>query len=477
MDNSNHVVKRTGTKLDFYVLTTLCCFCAVFLSFICFVQAGEEHRFKDFLFFSTATMIVLFLISAVMLIKHFRTYTGDEVLTNPYIESEQVNAHFEAFIRGMATLRLDDQQVLLVNDYQFQPRVSFIDYCRSHQFSWLRLNKKHVLPSGAAGEQHIKDIMAGNIHVEPQQLSQLQQAWLELQRLGAEKPLEVEYQMRKDGGVHVHETWLLLCVRANSVKMQWLWMRVIRIGGDDEHSTPNKQMSGDRQKMQALVRFADGIAHDYNNLFGIINGYAELMNTTLHDEQKLNGYIEHIQSACVRAQALGDQVLALSRRQKSSQELVDFEQVMIEPLMIFKKNLPDSVTFDWLLAKSERKILLDPSLLEGVLFALGENALSAMEDKGTLRMTSHVESLNASKAEQLDLVVGDYLCFSVIDNGCGMDEHQLAHCLEPYFSTTDSSGFGLPKVYGFMQNCQGAVGIDSSVGQGTRVSLYFPLCE
>lgn len=396
------------------------------------------------------------------------------------------NSHQNPLFKPLALLSLAGKQQLLetpINPQQLIETKQTFEQCCAWQFSH---------PDSFDGVdlcENVEQLLSLNLltgkanyksGLDKQNIDTIWQQWLSK---NDGQPCECRYEVLDDKGQpqQVIETWLL--IQGQQTKDQALiWYRAIGLvsaqamqNGSKTDVKSAEQMRVEKEKMQALVCFADGITHDYNNLFGIVNGYTELMTGVLDDRSKLSEYIEYIQSASDRAEELGNQILALSRRRKSGMALVDFEQIMIEPLFIFKKNLPDTVKFDWILGKTHHQINLDPSKLEEILFAIGENAITAMDAKGTLRIVSQVVALSEQKAQSIELVAGDYLCFSIIDNGCGMDDEQLKRALEPYYSTTGGSGFGLCGVYGFMKTCDGAVGIDSSLGQGTRVSLYFPL--
>lgn len=371
--------------------------------------------------------------------------------------------HQNPLFQSLALLSLSDKLLLLetkVDREQLIATKQTFEQCCAWQFNEPESFDSLVLGNDASKLTALNINCAKAEFKSEHDKQSIAKAWQQLLVQDGKQAVSCNYEVVDSKGsmVKIAETWLL------TEGPTPVWYRAIGLQNFAQakaRSGVAGQMMIEQNKMAALVRFADGIAHDYNNLFGIVNGYTELMTGVLDDPQKVNSYIEQIQSASTRAQALGEQILALSRRRQSGLELVDFEQTMIEPLFIFKKNLPDSVKFDWVLGKSHYQVKLDPSKLEEVLFAIGENAITAMDAKGSLRIVSEVVDLPQEKAANLDLSAGDYLCFSVIDNGCGMDDEQLSQVLEPYYSTTGGCGFGLASVYGFMKNCEGAIGIDS----------------
>jgi len=252
-------------------------------------------------------------------------------------------------------------------------------------------------------------------------------------------------------------------------------VRLIQVVTPQEE--PQVELSqSEPKKMRALVNLSDGVAHDYNNIFGVISGYCELMELDFEHEPKLQGYVKQINGAIERSQVISEQLFYFARRRKAGQLLVDFEEVILQPIMNFKKQLPDNIQFDWLLAKTQAKVRLNKEVLSKVVLALGNNAINAMPEGGSLRFVCCVENVNSELAQQLSMGQGEHLCFSVVDNGCGIAASELNHVLEPYFSSSKGSlGLGLSMVYGFCKNAGGGIFVESVFGQGTSVKLYFPL--
>lgn len=287
-------------------------------------------------------------------------------------------------------------------------------------------------------------------------------------------------------------TWDLSLFQSDDNHKQMLVEQCAVVLRDDEHAPQalicflrivnaqvapesNHQPSFESTKMRALVNLSRGVAHDINNIFGVISGYCEMIAIEYDNESKLQGYTNKINVGIERGQQISEQLFGFSRRQKAGQTMVDFESVVLQSILHFSKKLPKTISFDWLLAHTQLKVKMNVQLLPQVINALGQNAIDAMPQGGSLRVFSSIEVLDIDKAEQLDLTAGTYLCFSVVDNGCGIAEQDLPRVVEPYFSTREQRGMGLSLVYGFCQSCDGTIEVNSVESQGTQVNLYFPL--
>ena len=232
------------------------------------------------------------------------------------------------------------------------------------------------------------------------------------------------------------------------------------------------------QKMDALGMLTGGIAHDYNNMLGIVLGYAELLRAGLVKTGQTNflSYVDSISQAGERGAALTKKLLSFSRQlpvEASSQHLntlLENQQPMLE------KTLTARVSFNTTLQADLWKIWIDKGDFEDALLNLCINAMHAMSSTGTLSIETSNQQLNNTDGQALGLVTGDYVCLSVSDTGSGMDNETLAHIFDPFFSSKGErgTGLGLSQVHAFVERSQGAVQVHSTVNVGTRFDMYFP---
>jgi PAS domain S-box-containing protein len=232
-------------------------------------------------------------------------------------------------------------------------------------------------------------------------------------------------------------------------------------------------------KMEAIGTMAGGIAHDFNNLLSIISGNIELVQRKLSQNKPIEDHIDNIKSASLRAKNLVSQILAFSRQDKHQLSQVDLGQNINEALKLLRSTLPTTVELLQNISDRPLVIRADTTQLQQVMFNLCANALHAMNEKGQLEirldeMVKTPQDLN----EPPQLEPGRYARLVVADTGVGMDRDTLARAFDPFFTTKKTgvgTGMGLSVVHGIVKNHGGQIDIDSTPGQGTSVTIYFPL--
>ena len=230
------------------------------------------------------------------------------------------------------------------------------------------------------------------------------------------------------------------------------------------------------QKMDALGKLTGGIAHDYNNLLGIILGYAELLNGQLSDNPKLAKYAHDIEHAAERGSKLTRKLLAFSRRKTADASLLNINNLLREQQLMLEKTLTARITLTLDLAEDLWSTWLDSGDLEDAIINISINASHAIEGNGELTFRTCNEHLSAADALPLHLQAGDYVMLSITDTGSGMDETTKENIFDPFFSTKGDrgTGLGLSQVYGFVKRSGGEIKVYSEPGQGSRFALYFP---
>jgi len=231
------------------------------------------------------------------------------------------------------------------------------------------------------------------------------------------------------------------------------------------------------QKMESLGSLAGGIAHDFNNMLGGIIGYADLLLTSEEDPRR-QGHLKAILGAAERSSEMTRKLLAFGRRGKNVVESLVLDTLIREGHEMLKPTLRQGVDVVLDLIPGLR-IDADPSQINQVFLNLVINANDAMLDKGIITISTRAESLDAHAVEPLGLVPGEYVSLTVADNGTGMNEETRAKVFDPFFTTkTDGkvlgSGLGLATVYGIVHSHQGAIRVESCLGEGSVFTVYFP---
>jgi PAS domain S-box-containing protein len=231
------------------------------------------------------------------------------------------------------------------------------------------------------------------------------------------------------------------------------------------------------QRLQALGTLAGGIAHDFNNVLTAIVGNVEMGLADADPGDPVCESLEQIKMATARAVDLVTQILAFSRRDAPVRQELDARDVIREVARLLRATLPASVNIQLELAGDTPRILANGSQLHQVVMNLATNAALALTaHKGVLRISSERVILSKSQPGPPTLGPGCYARVRVSDTGCGMDHATLARMFEPFFTTRpkgQGTGLGLSVVHGIMQNHEGAVDVQSIIGEGTTFSLYF----
>ena len=233
------------------------------------------------------------------------------------------------------------------------------------------------------------------------------------------------------------------------------------------------------QKMEAVGQLTGGIAHDFNNLLTGITGSLEMMQarTAQGRPEAAARYIEVAQGAARRAASLTQRLLAFSRRQTLDPKPTDPNRLIRGMEELIRRTLGPQVTLDVADGQGVWPMLVDPSQLENALLNLAINGRDAMPDGGRLTVETCNVSLDEPGGRERDLPPGEYVCVCVADTGTGMSPDVAARAFDPFFTTKPlgaGTGLGLSMVYGFARQSGGQVRIDSELGEGTALRLYFP---
>ncbi|WP_370173243.1 hybrid sensor histidine kinase/response regulator [Sphingobium abikonense] len=232
------------------------------------------------------------------------------------------------------------------------------------------------------------------------------------------------------------------------------------------------------QKMDAIGKLTGGVAHDFNNLLAVIVGSLELAKMRLAKGGDIERFLDNAMAAADRGASLTQRMLAFARRQELKLQSVDCVALVQGMADMLQSSVGPGIDIESLFPKSLVPAYADPGQLEMALLNLVVNARDAMPDGGRITISGS-EMLTAQGAVP-GLASGTYVKLSVIDEGEGMDSATLERAREPFFTTKGvgkGTGLGLSMVHGFVEQCGGALTIDSSVGVGTTVSLWLPVSQ
>lgn len=232
------------------------------------------------------------------------------------------------------------------------------------------------------------------------------------------------------------------------------------------------------QKMETAGKLAGGIAHDFNNIISVILAYSDFLMNKLELADTRRGDAEEIKKAGLRAAALTRQLLAFSRKQVLTPEVLDANLVVRGMKGMLNRLLGENIKLSAIAAKTPAFIKADHGYMEQVLLNLCVNARDAMAKGGRLTLEVSLVRMDEAHIQRHGTITpGDYVMVSVSDNGCGMSAETKAHIFEPFFTTKPrdkGTGLGLSTVYGIVKQSGGAIVVYSEEGQGTAFKLYFP---
>ncbi|HVY27759.1 MAG TPA: PAS domain-containing protein [Polyangiaceae bacterium] len=233
------------------------------------------------------------------------------------------------------------------------------------------------------------------------------------------------------------------------------------------------------QKLEALGTLAGGIAHDFNNILGAMVAFIDLIRLDVNDRMAVLGHVSELKTASQRARDLVQQILTFSRAQKPSRSVTKLDLAVREAVKLLRSSLPSSVVIQSSFDEQAPCVLADASQVHQVVMNLGTNAAHAMRDNGG-ELTLRVEPLvvdDELARRRPDLRPGRYARVVVKDTGQGMDDATLKRIFEPFFTTKkqgEGTGLGLAVVHGIVRDHDGAIAVESRIGEGTTVEVFFP---
>jgi PAS domain S-box-containing protein len=232
------------------------------------------------------------------------------------------------------------------------------------------------------------------------------------------------------------------------------------------------------QKLESVGQLAAGVAHDFNNILTVIQGYADCLLARDHQDSTTAKALKQISDAARRAAALTRQLLLFSRKQVIQPKVLDLNAVLQNLANMLSRLLGEDIALQFNCAPDLPAIEADTGMLEQVVMNLAVNARDAMPKGGQLCITTSRAQIEDDYVRQHpEARPGTFVCLRVSDTGCGMDRRTLDRIFEPFFSTKEigkGTGLGLATVYGILKQHQGWIEVSSQLGSGTTFELYFP---
>ncbi|HXV25827.1 MAG TPA: ATP-binding protein [Alphaproteobacteria bacterium] len=253
---------------------------------------------------------------------------------------------------------------------------------------------------------------------------------------------------------------------AIAVFLAWLVIREIRDRRERE------KMIQQSQRMELIGQMTSGVAHDFNNILGVLVGILETVARRVGTDAALTGLIASGIGAVERGRTLTQQLLAFARRQTLKPEIVHVNDALSELNRLIPRSLDHSVRILLDFRAHGAQCLIDRSQFDTAILNLLVNSRDAMPQGGTIRIRTEEAPDGLS-----GIIDGPAVLVSVVDNGQGISADIVDRVFDPFFTTKPpgkGTGLGLSQVYGFVKQSSGHVEIASRPGEGTTVRIWLP---
>lgn len=233
-------------------------------------------------------------------------------------------------------------------------------------------------------------------------------------------------------------------------------------------------------KMDLVAHLAGGVAHDLNNLLFVTGIHLSVLDKKVQDPALLER-LHAVRDCSRKAARLSSQLSGFSGRLPQNATGLHPTEVVQELHDLLRQAAGAEADFQLEVTDAAHTIHVDRTYLENALLNLVINARDAADGRGQVRLrvaNCHLPLSAAATSAGSAHLPGDYVAFSVSDNGQGMTPEVRQRIFEPFFTTKAAgkgTGLGLSMVKNFVDNSQGFMEVESSPGQGSTLTLYLPL--
>ncbi len=232
------------------------------------------------------------------------------------------------------------------------------------------------------------------------------------------------------------------------------------------------------QKMEAVGQLAGGVAHDFNNMLSVIQGYSEIALDQLDPDSQFFPAMQQIHKAAVHSADITRQLLAFARKQTVAPKVLDVNETIEGMLKMLRRLIGENIALTWLPGANLWPIKIDPTQIDQILANLCVNARDAIAGVGDISVETRNMTLDNSYSHSFpEFSPGDYVRISVSDNGCGIPKDILPRIFEPFFTTKlvgEGTGLGLATVYGAVHQNKGFINAYSEPEKGTTFTIHLP---
>ncbi len=231
-------------------------------------------------------------------------------------------------------------------------------------------------------------------------------------------------------------------------------------------------------KMESVGRLAGGVAHDFNNMLGVILGHTELLLMKADPGLDLYAGLQEIRKAAERSANLSRQLLAFARKQTISPQVLDLNDRIEGMLELLSRLIGEDIDLAWVPDRRLWPVYMDPTQADQILANLCANARDAVTGNGRVTIETQCINIDAAYcASHCEARAGDYVLLAVSDNGCGIAKESMDKLFDPFFTTKElgkGTGLGLATLYGIVKQNNGFIYVYSELGTGSTFKIYLP---
>jgi PAS domain S-box-containing protein len=235
------------------------------------------------------------------------------------------------------------------------------------------------------------------------------------------------------------------------------------------------------QKLDAIGQLAGGVAHDFNNILAAMMMEVELVSADRNLPPQIHDLLQNLRRSAERAADLTRQLVLFSRKQVMQRRNLDLNESVTSLARMLRRIIGEQVQLQLNLHPAPLPVYADSGMIDQVLLNLVVNARDAMPGGGRILIETSHEILSPKEAASIvGGPAGTYACLTVVDNGCGMPPEIHSRIFEPFFTTKEpgkGTGLGLATVFGILKQHEGAITVQSEVGQGSTFRVYLRAAE
>lgn len=292
--------------------------------------------------------------------------------------------------------------------------------------------------------------------------------------------------MLRDGKYHEHD--MNRKTKSGQSVLCKYWGQIITVAGEKHLLSIALDITEQRKieqqflqvlKMESVGRLAGGVAHDFNNMLTVIDGYAQLALGCLDPSQEgVRDCQMEIRKAVQRSTELTRQLLAFARKQAIVPKVMDLNETVSGMFKMLRRIIGEDILLTWRPGAHLWQIMMDSSQIDQILVNLCVNAQDAIRNTGEITIETGNKVLSKAFCDRFPgFSPGEYVRLVVSDSGCGMDKEIMANIFEPFYTTKDvgkGTGLGLATVYGIVKQNEAYIDVNSEPGVGTTFTIYIP---